>query len=142
MAERQEKLLMVLRGDAQAARRDVAAFFDVRGWVPRVRDDGSVAYEFGNRGRTVLLGALAGKQFFLTGIVELREDTHTTDVVYRWGPGAGLALGGTLGRRRADRVHEETAAALQQHLEGTGRLLRTRRGQETQTGDADRRRRH
>lgn len=126
MSERTE-VLMVLRGDEQAARADVAAFFDPRGWVPRVRNDGSIAYEYGSRGRTVLLGAMAGRKFFLTAIIETRQDAHTTDVVYRWGPSEGLALGGTLGRRRADRIHQETAEALEHHLKATGRLLRTRR---------------
>lgn len=127
MSERTASVLMVMRGDEQAARADVAAFFDARGWVPRVRDDGSLAYECGSRGRTVLLGALAGRKFFLTGIIETRQDAHTTDVVYRWGPDAGLALGGTIGRRRAERAHAETAEALQRHLQGTGRLLPTHR---------------
>lgn len=127
MSERGEQLLMVMRGDEQAARADVAAFFEARGWVPRVREDGSIAYERGSRGRTVLLGALAGRRFFLTGIIETREDAHTTDVIYRWGPSEGLALGGTMGRQRAGRAHAETADALQKHLESTGRLLRTSR---------------
>lgn len=127
MSERGEQLLMVMRGDEQAARADVAAFFEARGWVPRVREDGSIAYERGSRGRTVLLGALAGGRFFLTGIIETREDAHTTDVIYRWGPSEGLALGGTMGRQRAGRAHAETADALQKHLESTGRLLRTSR---------------
>lgn len=129
MAERPTSILLVLRGDAETARADVAEFFEGRGWVPRRREDGAVEYEFGSRGLTIVAGALAGKRFFLTGVVEFREDAHGTDVVYRWGPGAGHALGGTLGRRRAADAHAETAAALKKHLQHSGRLLRVQRGQ-------------
>jgi hypothetical protein len=121
------QVVLVMRGDRDAARATVEEFFAGRGWRARERGPDRIDYEQGSRRRTILLGALAGQQFFLTAQIELRETGGTTDVHYRWGVGAGLALGGTLGRRRADRVHEQTAAALEQHLEATGRLLRTRR---------------
>lgn len=121
------QVVLVVRGDRDAARATVEEFFVGRGWRARERGPGRIDYERGSRRRTILLGALAGQQFLLTAQIELRETDGTTDVRYRWGVGAGLALGGTLGRRRADRVHGQTAAALEQHLEATGRLLGTRR---------------
>lgn len=121
------QVVLVVRGHRDAARAAVEEFFVGRGWRPRERDVGRIDYERGSRRRTVLLGALAGPRFFLTAQIELREADAATEVRYRWGVDAGLALGGTLGRRRADRVHEQTAAALEQHLQASGRLLRTRR---------------
>ncbi len=121
------QVVLVVRGDRDAAQAAVEEFFLGRGWRPRERGVGRTDYERGSRRRTILLGALAGQRFLLTAQIELRERDGTTDVRYRWGVGAGLALGGTLGRRRADRVHEQTAMALEEHLEASGLLLRTRR---------------
>ncbi|WP_422115649.1 hypothetical protein [Brachybacterium sp. UNK5269] len=121
------QLVLVVRGDREAARAAVEEFFVGHGWRPRERGVGRIDYERGRRRRTILLGALAGRRFFLTAQIELRETDAATDVRYRWGLGAGLALGGALGRRRADQVHAETAAALERHLEASGLLIRSRR---------------
>lgn len=126
-ADRACQVVLVVRGDRQAAQTSVEEFFAGQGWSRRERGAGRFDFERGSRRRTILLGALAGRQFFLTAQIELRESDHTTDIRYRWGAGAGLALGGSLGRDRADRVHEETAAALEKHLEADGRLVRARR---------------
>src|SRR5699024_4992978 len=88
------------------------------------------AYEHGSRRRTILLGALAGRRFFLTAVTEVREGDHAAEIHYRWGPAAGLALGGTIGRSRAERVHTQLAAELEAQLERSGHLLQvsSRRG--------------
>lgn len=103
------------------------AFFHDRGWARRERGEGRVDYERGSRRRTILLGALAGEAFFLTAPMELRERESTTEVRYRWGAGAGAALGGSLGRRRAARAHQQTADALEAHLERLGLLVQVNR---------------
>ncbi|MFC7375335.1 MULTISPECIES: hypothetical protein [unclassified Brachybacterium] len=121
-----DQVVYVVRGDHDDTRESVESFFREHGWSPRERGPGRVDYERGSRRRTILLGALAGRRFFLTAQIEIRERDHTTDVRYRWGAGAGLALGGTVGRDRAARAHRETAAALEKHLEADGRLVSTR----------------
>src|SRR5690625_465236 len=80
-----------------------------------------------SRRRTILLGALAGRRFFLTAVTEVREGDHAAEIHYRWGPAAGLALGGTIGRSRAERVHTQLAAELEAQLERSGHLLQVRR---------------
>lgn len=123
---RGEQLILTLRGDAATARALLEDVFTARGWTLAREDGPRIDYERGSRGRTILLGALAGGAFHLTAQLEVREGDHATDVVYRWGPGAGLVLGGTLGRQRAERVHRETAGALQRRAEEDGLLERSR----------------
>ncbi|GAA1483538.1 hypothetical protein [Brachybacterium fresconis] len=55
------------------------------------------------------------------------DDTETTSVLYGGDAADGRALGGTLGRARAARVHRETRSALEQHLAAGGHLVRGRR---------------
>ena len=127
MRSRPASVVCVVRGGAQEARALVEEFFTSRGWTPRAQVDGTIAYEHGSRRRTILLGALAGRRFFLTAVTEVREGDHATEIHYRWGPGAGLALGGTIGRSRAERVHAQLAAELEAQLERSGHLLQVRR---------------
>lgn len=127
MSERAPSVRYRVRGGPEQARAAVEEFFTSRGWRPRMQADGTIAYERGSRRRTVLLGALAGKRFLLTAVTDVRESNHATTIHYRWGPCAGRALGGMLGRQRADRVHTETAAALEHQLADEGRLLQVDR---------------
>lgn len=124
---RSEQVVFVVRGDQAAVRTILEDFFVGRGWTARVRADGRLEYERGSRRRTILLGALAGRRFFLTAQIEIREGARTTDIRYRWGADVGAALGGTLGRVRAAREHEQTAAALEKQLADAGRLVQVRR---------------
>lgn len=128
MTRRSSSVVYHVRGGAEDAGTQVEEFFTSRGWARRVRADGTITYVRGSRRRTILLGALAGKRFFLTAVIEVRGREHAAEIHYRWSGGAGQALGGTIGRNRAHRVHEQTAAELETQLERTGRLLRARRG--------------
>ncbi|MEE1650797.1 hypothetical protein V1260_08315 [Brachybacterium sp. J144] len=123
---RGDQLILTLRGDGESTRALLADFFTARGWTLAREDGTRIDYERGSRGRTILLGALAGGAFHLTAQLEVREGDHATDVVYRWGPGAGLVLGGTMGRQRAMRVHGETAQALRERTARDGLLERSR----------------
>ncbi|MFC5296019.1 MAG: hypothetical protein ACTIMA_07215 [Brachybacterium tyrofermentans] len=120
-------MVFVVSGGRTEAQELLDAFFHDRGWARRERGEGRIDYECGSRRRTILLGALAGEGFFLTAPVELREREPGTEVRYRWGEGAGAALGGSLGRRRAARAHQQTADALEAHLEHLGLLVQVRR---------------
>ena len=127
MSRQASSVRYVVRGRADRARAVVEEFFTSRGWRPRTQVDGTIAYERGSRRRTILLGALAGKKFFLTAVTDVRDDHGTAVIRYRWGPRAGLALGGTIGRDRADRVHTQMAADLETHLQREGLLLKASR---------------
>lgn len=83
--------------------------------------------ERGSLRRTVLLGALAGRSFHLTSTITMRRlrgggavGRSGTELVYRWGPNAGLILGGVLGRGRAVREHEQAVALIEQRLTAEG----------------------
>lgn len=125
--ERSAQVVLEVRGGAAATRDRVERFFLERGWSPRERAGGRVDYERGSLRRTIVLGALAGRRFFLTAQIEVRAREGGTDIRYRWGDGAGLALGGRLGRQRAARAHEETAAELRRELFVEGVLLHVHR---------------
>ena len=56
-----------------------------------------------------------------------RSADRTAVIRYRWGADDGRTLGGTLGRARAARAHEETATALEEQLRARGHLVRARR---------------
>lgn len=122
-----EGMLLVVRGEAGAVREEVAALLREQGW--RVQDPGpgeDLVIERGSRGRTIVLGSLAGSAFYLSGRVGVREGDGGAIVEHRWGPGAGLVLGGTLGRARAGRAHAELADAIEQAFGAQDRLLRRR----------------
>ena len=121
-----EGRLFEMSGGADAARADLEDFFNGLDWRPRVLSPARIDFERGNRTLTILLGALAGRRFFLTAQIEILERGSGVEVGYRWGAGAGQALGGTLGRHRAARAHAETATALEQTLRRGGRLVRVR----------------
>lgn len=139
--ERAGGVELVVRGDRARVRTLVEEFFVGRGWRPRRRGEGRVDYERGSRRRTLLLGGLARRTFFLTAQVTLITGAGTADtgkdegasaddgdggtvVRYTWGAGEGQLLGGSLGRARALREHAETAEALRADLDRAG-LLRT-----------------
>lgn len=127
MSRQASSVRYVVRGGADQARAVVEDFFTSRGWRSRRQVDGTIAYERGSRRRTLLLGALAGKKFFVTAVTDVREEDAAAVIDYRWGPHAGLALGGTIGRDRADRVHTQMAADLETHLQRGGQLLQVSR---------------
>lgn len=134
--------VLVVNCGPDAAGEILDAFFRDRGWGRRERGEGRIDYERGSRRRTILLGALAGKDFFLTAQIEIRAGGRTaeipasgrtaeirasgltTEIRYRWGAAAGAALGGSLGRGRAERAHQQTVIALEAHLEHLGMLVR------------------
>ncbi|MGP9681563.1 hypothetical protein [Brachybacterium sp. AOP3-A1-3] len=119
--------VLVVNCGPDAAREVLDAFFRDRGWGRRERGEGRIDYERGSRRRTILLGALAGKALFLTAQIEIRAGGRTTEIRYRWGAAAGAALGGSLGRARAERAHQQTVIALEAHLEHLGMLVRAGR---------------
>lgn len=116
----------MVNGAPEETRELLDAFFCDRGWSRRERGGDRIDYERGSRRRTILLGALAGRAFFLTAQIEIRARGRTTEIRYRWGAEAGAALGGRLGRDRAARAHRQTADALTAHLEGLGHLVQVR----------------
>ncbi|GAA1490880.1 hypothetical protein [Brachybacterium sacelli] len=119
---------LVVRGDRAGVQATLEEFFLGRGWRLRERGDDRLDVERGSRRRTVFLGALAGKAFYLTARIEIRAGEHATVLRYRGDAGAGAALGGILGRHRAARAHQETAAALAGRFESEGRMVQVRRG--------------
>ena len=119
-------VVLVVTGGPERTQQLLDAFFLGRGWGRRERGAGRVDYERGSRRRTILLGALAGRAFFLTAQIEIRARGRTTEIRYRWGAEAGAALGGRLGRDRAARAHRQTADALTAHLEVLGHLVQVR----------------
>ena len=120
-------VVLSVGGALPAVRALVGRFFVERGWQVRERGPALLVAETGSRRRTVLLGALAGRRFHLTAPLELHEVPGGVEVRYRWGAGAGRALGGSLGRARATRSHERTAAALAEALGADGRGVQVRR---------------
>ncbi|ASK65460.1 hypothetical protein CFK39_06010 [Brachybacterium avium] len=113
----------------------VARFFAERGWSAHERGSGRFIVETGSLRRTVLLGAFAGSRFRLTALIELLEPLQpprgadapeTVEVRYRWGAGAGRALGGSIGRARAARRHRETSLALERYLGAAGHSVHAR----------------
>lgn len=116
--------VLTLRAAREEARGLVDAAMREAGWVGAATPDGDRLYTRGSKPRTVLLGALAGRAFYLEVVSSAVErGPGITEVDYRWGEHHGLLLGGTLGRRAAEREHERTLAAVRRHLEDTGALL-------------------
>ncbi|MGO1408134.1 MAG: hypothetical protein ACTHV2_07040 [Brachybacterium sp.] len=118
--------VLTVDGDLRTVGGLVATFFTARGWSVHERGPGLLEVETGSRRRTVLLGSFAGSRFHLTAPIELRELPSTVEVHYRWGAGAGRALGGAVGRARAARRHREASAALAEHLGADGRAVQSR----------------
>ncbi|WP_394216483.1 hypothetical protein [Brachybacterium vulturis] len=108
--------VLIIAGDLPAVRGLIAEFFTDRGWTVHERGPGRLDVETGSLRRTVLLGAFAGSRFHLTASLTLREVPGAVEVHHRWGPGAGRALGGAMGRARAAHRHREASAALERHL--------------------------
>src|SRR5699024_12483388 len=104
-------VVLTVGGALPAVRALVGRFFVERGWQVHERGPALLVAETGSRRRTVLLGALAGRRFHLTAPLELHEVPGGSEVRYRWGAGAGRALGGSLGRARATRSRARTAGA-------------------------------
>ncbi|MGO2586396.1 MAG: hypothetical protein ACTH9F_13730, partial [Brachybacterium tyrofermentans] len=71
-------VLVVDCGSAQTQEL-LDVFFRGRGWGRRERGEGRIDYERGSRRRTILLGALAGRAFFLTAQIEIRGLERTTE---------------------------------------------------------------
>ena len=119
--------LFVVGQEPVAAEELAREFFVGCGWRAVSRGPGRTDFELGSRRRTILLGALARGGFHLLAPIEVRAGSGASEIRYLWGESAGRALGGTRGRTRALRVHQETAAALQRELQATGQLLHVRR---------------
>lgn len=119
--------ILVVGAGLDAPGELVEEFFVGRGWRAVPRGPGRTDFECGSRRRTILLGALARRGFHLLAPIEVREGSGAAEIRYLWGETAGRALGGSRGRARALRVHQETADALQQELQATGQLLQVRR---------------
>ena len=111
-----------VRGDHETVRTLLEEFFTARGWRVHEASPGSLDVETGSLGRTLLLGALAGRRFHVRGRLELAEDAGGVRIRYRWGGTSGRALGGAVGAARAGRLHAETADALAAHLRERGLL--------------------
>lgn len=122
-AERGGGMRYAVRGDLTATGALLAEFFAGRGW--RVEQDvpSRLEVETGSIGRTLLLGAFAGRRFHLRARLELTETPGGTRIRYRWGASVGHALGGAVGSARAGRRHVETAEALAERLRADGILL-------------------
>ena len=118
--------VLTVDGDLPAVGGLVMSFFTAQGWTVHQRGPDRLEVEIGSRRRTLLLGSFAGSRFHLTAPLELRQLPGAVEVHYRWGAGAGRALGGAVGRARAARRHLETSAALAQHRGAAGRTVRTR----------------
>lgn len=118
--------VLTVSGDVRTVAGLVTQFFTAQGWTVHERGPGRFEVETGSLRRTLLLGAFAGSRFRLTAPLELRELPGAVEVHYRWGTGAGRALGGASGRARAARRHLETSTALERHLGADGRAVRSR----------------
>lgn len=116
-------MLYAVRGDLASTGALLAEFFASRGW--RVAQDvpSRLDVETGSIGRTLLLGAFAGRRFHLRARLELAETPGGTRIRYRWGASVGRALGGAVGWAHAGRRHLETAEALAERLRADGLLL-------------------
>lgn len=121
------RALLVVRGDVDEVRARIAALVAERGWRVTDATGEELLLERGSRGRTIVLGSLAGRAFYLSARMGTRAGEGGTLVEHRWGAGAGLVLGGTLGRARAARAHAELSQALEAALREQGLLVRVRR---------------
>ena len=117
---------ITVAGDLRAVRALVAEFFTARGWRVHDRDRERFEVEIGSVRRSVLMGAFAGSRFRLSATISLREALGEVEVRYVWGAGAGVHLGGIVGRSRATRAHRATSAALVELLGADGRAVRSR----------------
>lgn len=125
--ERPSGVVLTVPGELPAVRESVGRFFAERGWRVVEPAPDRLEVERGSRRRSTFLGAFAGRHFHLSSPLELRPVPDGVEVVYRWGTGAGGALGGVAGRARAARVHRETSLALERHLGASGRRVQRRR---------------
>lgn len=121
------RALLVVRGDVDEVRARIAALVAERGWRVTDAPGEELLLERGSRGRTIVLGSLAGRAFYLSARIGTRAGEGGTLVEHRWGAGAGLVLGGTLGRARAARAHAELSQELEAALREQGLLVRVRR---------------
>ncbi|EWS79874.1 hypothetical protein GCM10009793_36030 [Brachybacterium phenoliresistens] len=96
------------------------------GWRVRAQTPATLELERGRRGATILLGGLAGQALHLTAALGVAERPHGTDLRLVWDDREGRALGGSLGRRRAHRILEESLRALEEDLRERSLLLGVR----------------
>lgn len=97
------------------------------GWRLRPEGEGVWLVERGDRRRSTFLGALAGKQFHVHAVLEIAPRSGGTGVRLRWTERTGAVLGGAVGDRRARRLLEEAADALEEAFESAGRAVRSER---------------
>ena len=106
------------------------------GWRLREQGEGIVLIERGDRRRTTFLGALAGKHFYVHAALEIAPapgaaaeapPAAETVVRLRWTERTGAVLGGAVGDRRARRLLDDAATALEGAFESAGRLVSAER---------------
>ena len=117
------RIVLTLHASQENARALVDTAMAEAGWRVGSAADGERRYVRGSRGRTIILGALAGSAFYLeVASTAVERRPGVTDVDLRWGEHHGLLLGGALGRIRAEREMARTHTSVLAHLAAAGVL--------------------
>ena len=108
------------------ARNRLTGLGAAAGYTAELTPNGGLALSRGNAARTMLLGAMAGKQMHMRFDIQFFSDADR--IVARLSrDGAASALkGGVIGANRAANAFEELAASLQAGLTAAGVLAETR----------------
>jgi len=112
-----------LTGDHEAAKAQVASALQAEGFAITPTPKGGLLAKRGSMPITLLLGAMAGKNFQVTFTVEyLVDDSGQLVARLSRDIAAGALKGGAIGANMTNNKFVDTAAALSTALGGTGIL--------------------
>jgi hypothetical protein len=113
-------------GDHDVAKTRFGAAFAQAGFTVQARPDGNWVVSRGSNTRTILLGGLAGKAFFLSFEVSFLVDADGSLVARLNRNLAGGALrGGAIGAAKANNAFTDTYNSLLQSLTPDGTVARS-----------------
>jgi len=112
-----------ISGDHEAARKVIAEALQSQGFAVSSTPENGFLAKRGSAGKTLLLGAMAGKSFQVSFVVDFMVDDQGR-LVARLGRNmtSGALKGGVIGASRTNTVFEETANAIGAALTAQGVL--------------------
>lgn len=112
-----------IAGDQAEARQLVEKLLTDQGYRLTATPNGKTMLERGKKSSTVWLGALAGKNFYVSYLAEYFGGQNGEVVARVTSNTAGGILGGAIGVAKAAGAYDELVAVLQQQLQASGRLV-------------------